>query len=106
MPARDGAIVLLVMRRILELVGLGRSPDAKDPDIAVLRRQLSALRRQTVRPRCRPSHGLVLAMLAQLLPWERWAVFRGYPATLINAVADDGNPPLQATGGRGPPRQR
>jgi hypothetical protein len=39
----------LVLRRILGVVGGGRTPDAKEVEIAVLRRQLAVLRRQPYR---------------------------------------------------------
>jgi len=52
-----GAIMLLVLRRVLTLVGLGGSADAKDVEIAVLRHQLAALRRQDSRPGIRPVKG-------------------------------------------------
>jgi hypothetical protein len=41
----------LVGRRVLGLVGLGPAPDAKDVEIAVLRRQLMLQRRQAPAPR-------------------------------------------------------
>jgi hypothetical protein len=58
----------LLVRRLLGLAGLGRTPDAKDVEIAVLRHQLMVLRRQVRRPRFTPSDRMVLAMLARLLP--------------------------------------
>jgi putative transposase len=82
-PAVTRAVMLLLMRRVLGLVGLGRSPEAKDVEIAVLRHQLAVLRRQVGRPRYRPSDRLVLAMLARLLPRERWSAFLVTPATLL-----------------------
>ena len=78
-----GAVVLLLVRRVLGLVGLGRSADARDVEMAVLRRQLAVLRRQVARPRYAPSDRLVLAMLARLLPRERWSAFLVTPATLV-----------------------
>ena len=71
------------VRRVLGLVGLGPASDAKDVEIAVLRHQLMVVRRQVVRPRYVAQDRLVLAMLAQLLPRERWAVFLVTPATLL-----------------------
>jgi putative transposase len=41
------------------------------------------LRRQVVRPRYAPSDRLVLAMLARLLPRQRWSAFLVTPATLL-----------------------
>ncbi len=81
MVARTLAFV--IVRRVLGLVGLGLTPDAKDIEIAVLRHQLMVVRRQVVRPRYTPQDRLVLAMLARLLPRERWPVFLVAPATLL-----------------------
>jgi putative transposase len=63
--------------------GIGPAPDAKDVEIAVLRHQLMVLRRQVARPRYTPSDRLVLAVLARLLPRERWSAFLVTPATLL-----------------------
>jgi transposase InsO family protein len=81
MVARTLAFV--IVRRVLGLVGLGAAPDAKDVEIAVLRRQLMVVRRQVVRPRYAPEDRLVLAMLARLLPRARWAAFLVTPSTLL-----------------------
>ena len=76
-------LVFLVVRRVLELVGLGPRPDDKDVEIAVLRHQLAVLRRQIARPRYAPADRLVLATLARLLPRERWSAFLVTPARLL-----------------------
>jgi len=76
-------LALVVVRRVLGLVGLGPAPDAQDVEIAVLRHQLMVLRRQVARPRFAPSDRLVLAMLARLLPRERWPVFLVTPGSLL-----------------------
>ena len=44
-------VVFVIFRRVLGLVGLGPTPDAKDVEIALLRHQLLVLRRQVARPR-------------------------------------------------------
>jgi hypothetical protein len=49
----------------------------------VLRHQLMVLRRQVARPRYTPQDRMVLAMLARLLPRERWAAFLITPTTLL-----------------------
>src|SRR5215203_372586 len=67
----------------LQLADLGPAPDAKDVEIAVLRHQLMVLRRQVTRPRYSPSDRLLLAVLARLLPRERWSAFLVTPATLL-----------------------
>jgi transposase InsO family protein len=74
---------LVLLRRLLGLAGLGPAPDAKDAEIAVLRHQLMVLRRQVRRPRFTPSDRVVLAVLARLLPRDRWPVFLVTPSTLL-----------------------
>ena len=76
-------VALLVLRRLVALIGLGPSPDARDIEVAVLRHELAVLRRQVSRPRYSPSDRLVLAWLAKLLPRERWSVFPVTAATLL-----------------------
>jgi putative transposase len=76
-------LVFVLVRRVLGVVGLGPAPDAEDIEIAVLRHQLMVLRRQVTRPRYTPQDRLVLAVLARLLPRERWAAFLVTPATLL-----------------------
>jgi transposase InsO family protein len=76
-------LAFLVVRRLLGLVGLDPASDAKDVEIAVLRHQLMMLRRQVARPRYTPQDRLVLAILARLLPRERWAAFLVTPSTLL-----------------------
>lgn len=48
-------IVFLTVRRLLGPLSLGRRPDGKDVEIAVLRHQLAVLHRQVTRPRYSPS---------------------------------------------------
>jgi hypothetical protein len=76
-------LVFLAARRVLGVVGLGPTPDAKDVEIAVLRHQLLVLRRQVARPRYAPTDRLMLATLARLLPRERWSAFLVTPGTLL-----------------------
>jgi putative transposase len=73
----------VLLRRVLGLLGIGPAPDAKDVEIAVLRHQLTVLRRQVARPRYARSDRLVLAMLARVLPRQRWSTFLVSPATLL-----------------------
>ena len=76
-------LAFLVLRRILGMVGGGPAPDAKDVEIAVLRHQLSVLRRQVTRPRYTPGDRMVLATLAKLVPRDRWKIFLVTPSTLL-----------------------
>jgi len=78
-----GSVGFVLLRRVLRLLGIGPVPDAKDVEIAVLRHQLMVLRRQIAQPRYSPSDRLVLAVLARLLPRERWSAFLVTPATLL-----------------------
>ena len=76
-------ITLLLVRRLLDLLRLGPTPDEKDIEIAVLRHRLAVLRRQVARPRYSPADRALLATLARLLSRERWAAFLVTPATLL-----------------------
>ena len=76
-------IAVMVLRRLVAVVRLGPSRDAKDVELAVLRHQLAVLHRQVARPRYRPADRMVLAWLASLLPRERWSVFLATPGTLL-----------------------
>src|SRR5215203_431984 len=78
-----GSVRLVLLRRVLGLLGIGPAADAKDVEIAVLRHQLTVLRRQVARPRYTLSDRLVLAVLARLLPRERWSAFLVTPGTLL-----------------------
>jgi putative transposase len=82
-PVAVRTLAFLVLRRILGVVGGGRTPDANDVEIAVLRHQLAVLRRQVTRPRYTPTDRMVLATLAKLLPRDRWPIFLVTPSTLL-----------------------
>jgi hypothetical protein len=85
-------LVFMVVRRVLDLIGLNASADAKDVEIAVLRHQLLVLRRQVARPRYTPTDRMVLAALAKLLPRDRWPIFLVTPSTPA-ALASRTDPP-------------
>jgi uncharacterized protein len=48
-------LALMIARQILDIVGLGSAPEAKDVGIAVLRHQLLVCRQQVARPRYTPA---------------------------------------------------
>ena len=75
-------ITFLIVRRLLELLRLGPTPDEKDVEVAMLRHQLAVLRHQLARPRYSPADRAFLATLARLLSRERWAASLVTPATL------------------------
>ncbi len=55
---------------------------AKDAEILVLRHQLAVLRRQVARPRLTWSDRAVIALLASLVPRQRWSAFLVTPKTI------------------------
>ncbi len=77
------SVTFLLVRRLLNLLRLGPSPDQKDVEIAVLRHQLAVLRRQVARPRYSPTDRVVLVTLARLLSRDHWGAFLVTPATLL-----------------------
>jgi hypothetical protein len=64
-------VALTIVRRVLGVLGCGRTPDADAVEIAVLRHQLAVLRRQVRRPWYTLADRMLLAALAKLLPRER-----------------------------------
>ena len=98
-------LAFLVVRRMLAVVGVGRTSHAKDVEIAVLRHQLAVLRRQVALPRYTPGDRLLLATLAKLLPRDRWPIFVVTPSTLLRwhrqliAQAEPTPPPGDAGAG-------
>ncbi len=73
-----------VLRRVLEAVRVHRMDAvAKDAEIMVLRHQLAVLRRQVTRPRFTWSDRALVALLARLVPKERWEAFLVTPKTIL-----------------------
>jgi putative transposase len=64
-------LYLMTRRLVGMLLGCSRSEHAKDVEIAVLRHQLSVLRRQVKQPEFRPADRAVLAVLSRVLPRSR-----------------------------------
>jgi transposase len=69
-------LTFLLVRNLLDLLRLGPTPDEKDVEIVVLRRQVA-------RPRYTQADRAVLATLARLLSRARWAAFLVTPTTLL-----------------------
>ena len=55
----------------------------KDAEILVLRHQLAVLRRQVARPRFTWSDRAIVALLASLVPRQRWSAFLVTPKTIL-----------------------
>src|SRR6266568_3678725 len=76
-------LYLMARRLVGVLLGSLRSEHAKDVEIAVLRHQLSVLRRQVKRAEFRPADRAVLAVLARALPRAQWSTFLVTPGTIL-----------------------
>jgi hypothetical protein len=61
-----------------------RDSFSKDAEILVLRHQLAVLRRQVGRPRFHWSDRALIALLASLVPRERWRSFLVTPQTVLD----------------------
>ena len=73
-----------LVRRVLEGGRVHRMDAvAKDAEILVVRHQLAILRRQVPRPRFSWSDRALVAVLAQLVPKQRWAAFLVTPKTIL-----------------------
>jgi hypothetical protein len=57
---------------------------AKEAEILMLRHQLAVLRRQVARPRFTWSDRALVALLAGLVPRERWRSFLVTPQTIVS----------------------
>jgi putative transposase len=76
-------LYLMARRLVGMLLGGLRSQHAKDVEIAVLRHQLSVLRRQVKRAEFRPADRAILAVLSQALPRSEWSIFLVTPGTIL-----------------------
>jgi putative transposase len=73
-----------LVRRVLGLLCVHRvDAAAKEAEILVLRHQLAMLRRQVGRPRFTRSDRALVALLANLVPRERWRSFLVTPQTIL-----------------------
>jgi hypothetical protein len=90
----------VIVRRVLGLVGLGPTPDAKDVEIAVLRHQLMVLRRQVARPRYTPADRMVLAALAKVATARAVAGLSGHTVHAAAVASRVGCAPLEVPGRR------
>jgi len=78
------SFLYVAIRRLLELVVLGRRSDAdKDLEIVVLRHEVAVLRRQVKRPVFRASDRAFLAAASRTLSRDRWNAFVIRPDTLL-----------------------
>ena len=88
-PSEDDGVALSFLYRLacraLELVRVhAMKAFAKDVEIVVLRHQLSVLRRQVKKPRLTWSDRALIALLARLVPRDRWSSFFVTPATILD----------------------
>ena len=74
-----------LLRRLLALLHVHQMDAlSKDAEILVLRHQLAVLRRQVGRPRFSWSDRALIALLASVVPRERWRSFLVSPQTLLD----------------------
>jgi putative transposase len=74
-----------LVHRTFGLLGLARRDAiAKDAEILVLRHQVAVLRRQVGRARFTWSDRALVALLAGLIPRERWTAFLVTPKTILD----------------------
>jgi putative transposase len=74
-----------LVHRTFGLLGLARRDTiAKDAEILVLRHQVAVLRRQVSRARFTWSDRALVALLAGLIPRERWTAFVVTPKTILD----------------------
>jgi putative transposase len=76
-------LVHLLVRRLVRVVAGGSAAALLEVENAVLRHELSVLRRSVKRPELRRRDRVVLAAASSLLPRERWSVFLVSPQTLL-----------------------
>jgi hypothetical protein len=76
-------LYLMTRRLLVVLLGGLQHEHAKDVEIAVLRHQLSVLRRQVKRPEFHPADRALLAVLSSALPRRNWSIFLVTPDTIL-----------------------
>jgi putative transposase len=74
---------LMLRRSVQLLVLLARGDAAKNPEILVLRHQLTVLRRQVPRLKLEPADRALLTAVSRVLPRSRWSCFLVKPETLL-----------------------
>jgi hypothetical protein len=85
LPSVALSFVYQLLRRLLGLVRAHRTDAfSKEAEILVLRHQLAVLHRQVVRPRFTWSDRALVALLAGLVPRERWRWFLVTPQTVLD----------------------
>jgi len=77
------SLVHVLVRRLIRVVAGGSAVAALEVENAVLRHQLSVLRRRVKRPQLRRRDRVVLAAASGLLPRGRWSAFVVSPQTLL-----------------------
>jgi transposase InsO family protein len=79
------SLLYRLAHRAFEFVRIHRMDDVeKDAEILVLRHQLAVLRRQVARPRFTWSDRAIIALLASLVPRERWSSFLVTPKSILD----------------------
>jgi putative transposase len=91
-PGHGGEAAAVVLSFVYRLVHRAfgalklarRDTFAKDAEILLLRHQVAVLRRQVGRARCTWSDRALIALLAGLIPRQRWTAFLVTPKTVLD----------------------
>src|SRR3989442_126844 len=94
-------LAFVILRRILDLAGLGPAPDAKDVEIAVLRHQLMVVvRRQGAGPRYPPQDRAGVGDVGAAVAPGGGGRLPGHPRDAAALARGVGGPPLDVSGCR------